>query len=602
MNRHPWLGLVMGVIFLAAAALPVQANGIPVTVEPGALVLAGAPAAAVSAKLRLSAAAEVENLRFSSSGLTCTSGEIAAVGFDPVYIDKMTANSSQQATISLALPEEVGTCSGSLVLAWGADPANRLEVPVTLTVKTEPVLALQFPDALTVSGWQRGQPYLRSFVLKETAGGSPLTGLTAEAGPFLNAEKRTPAAVSITPSLGTEIPGGGTLTGSLSMDLGSLPAGAYTGQILFKVDNQVKAALPVTLNVRDGGWIAALVLLAGVALGLWISFFRTTWRPRREVMVRIETVRAALESKEDPDLKKWFGGYISPLVAEAADALAKKKTDDAAARIASAEGILLKWRKHQGTPWMVELGTLRDDLLPRLRKEKTPYHEKLLHRGEELLAKAADCDSPAALHKAANAIQERLSAWENFDRLLDIVDQIRSQIPDSVPPELRESVRLSQEMLAARLNGMDPDDAAGWAELERDLRVLILEIKRLIPAADKRELWGAAPGIPLDVMSSLNLLPLVRPSTPAERETAAPEEKARRAQRQLTFWNVVIYLVGGLLLAAAGFSSVYLPDLTFGAHPLADYGKLLLWGFTGQAGFTVVADYVRGFGLPLWKA
>ncbi len=63
--------------------------------------------------------------------------------------------------------------------------------------------------------------------------------------------------------------------------------------------------------------------------------------------MRIETVRAALESKEDPDLKKWFGGYISPLVAEAADALAKKKTDDAAARIASAEGILLKWRKHQ---------------------------------------------------------------------------------------------------------------------------------------------------------------------------------------------------------------------------------------------------------------
>ncbi len=53
------------------------------------------------------------------------------------------------------------------------------------------------------------------------------------------------------------------------MDLGSLPAGAYTGQILFKVDNQVKAALPVTLNVRDGGWIAALVL-AGVALGLLV--------------------------------------------------------------------------------------------------------------------------------------------------------------------------------------------------------------------------------------------------------------------------------------------------------------------------------------------
>jgi len=242
MRLQSWIAVSL-VFLLVIFPGPVSAGSLPLSVEPQKVTLSGAPAAALTASLRLSASAEIASISASMTEMTCTDEanqplpalSADQISIDPVFIEKMVPDEVKQITLTVTLPEKTGICQGHLLIAWNNTDLDLLGVPVTVKIATLPALAVQYPEKLTLNGQQRGAAYIQDFILKETVAGSPITDLRAELGPFSSPDALPLAtADSISVNLANNLPAGQTLTGTASFNLAKVPAGTYDGQILFK--------------------------------------------------------------------------------------------------------------------------------------------------------------------------------------------------------------------------------------------------------------------------------------------------------------------------------------------------------------------------------
>lgn len=597
-----WLGMLPGF------GLPTAYDG-TVNVEPPSLALSGAPGTAAAANLRLTAGAPISALRVSCSQLACVDENnlplpaltAAAVSLDPPYIKTMAPGESAALAASFTLPEKTGVCSGSLALSWAGSAAGQLAIPVTLTVKTLPVLQVQNPDALTVNGWQRAATYTFPFTLKETAGGSPLTDLSAGVGDFMGPQGQ----VTLTSSTGSAVvveinnslPGGETLNGKVNFYLAQVPAGSYSGQVLFTSGTRYLAALPITLNVRQPWWWAGLALALGVALGLWLSFYKETGRPRYELISRIGSLKKDL--LEDQQLAHWFGPGLLPVIHLAETALEKRNFTEGAVQAGKAEQYVASWKAYDCNDWLKQLTYLRDDLLPRLKALlPSGFGKQLLVQAEDLLARAAEQASPQALKERLQATEAVLARHATLQEGVRQLETLIHRLPPKTPPEKAAAVQVRHAELKARLEAQVPVNEDAWKSLEQDLRRLMDDVCQLIKEYSERlpddgwgkmDLWQEVQAVAARVLPDVGC------------KEAVSVDEGQRAARAILFWTVVSYALGGALLALAGYATLYLANNTFGAQPLTDYGGLLLWGLTGQAGFTAVADWIRGLGLPFLK-
>ena len=603
MRRQTWIGLfVVGLVVLLA--LPVAAAGVPVIVEPTNLELKGAPAAALAANLRLSVDQEVLKLRASMEDMTCidedsqTMPSLSAsqIGIEPAFIEKMAAGSSSQIAISLTLPEKTGSCKGSVTFVWGDSVENKLSVPVNLTIATIPVLALQSPEKMTINGWNRSTEFSQPFTLKETAGGSPITDLQAVAGTFSNAEWKTlPEGEIVKPILDTTILGGQTLSGKVNFNLANVPAGTYEGQLLFKSGEKFLAALPVVINVRHPWLPAAAVLAVGVLLGLWLSFYKTMGRPRDQLTKQIAEVKKQRDS--DQQLSAFFGPSLEPIIAKAETLLRDKKYSEGLTEIEKASEGIRRWESFGPENWQAQLKYLKENLIPRLQALATPFGKHLLEKANALLKKAGGQDSPESLKTAVSALEKWLFLWNNLLQRLDALSVLLTNLPAGTPAVIKFGFETRVGDLRSRLDALTSESTeAAWVDMDQDIQALVKEINDYIQSHAQPETIR----IFSDWSKSWNALRMTRPGAPPELKPVLPvtPRQGRAAQRRLTFWTVFAYALGGALLAIAGFSTLYLSSQTFGAHPVVDYPGLLMWGFTGQAGFTTIADLVRGLGLP----
>jgi len=73
------------------------------------------------------------------------------------------------------------------------------------------------------------------------------------------------------------------------------------------------------------------------------------------------------------------------------------------------------------------------------------------------------------------------------------------------------------------------------------------------------------------------------------------------ARRRLQNFGWITYALGGLLLAGAGYSTLYIGNPIFGASAIADYLSLLAWGLGAQTTFASVADLLIKWGIPVNK-
>lgn len=605
MRLQSWIAFSL-VFLLVFFPVPVSAGNVPLGVEPQKVTLSGAPAAALTANLRLRSSADIASVSASMTEMTCKDEanqplpalSADQISVDPAFIEKMAPDEVKQITLTITLPEKTGTCQGLLIIAWNNTDLDLLGVPVTVKIATLPALAVQYPEKLTLNGQQRGAAYIQDFVLKETAGGSPLTGLTAEIGPFTNAESLALTTLNrISISLADAIPAGQTLTGTASFNLAKVPAGTYDGQILFKSGSKFLAALPVTLNVRHPWWIAALALGLGVALGLWLSFYKEKGRPRDLLTRRISDAKLKLNA--DPQLEQYFGPALHPLLREAEIQLKAEKFEEGTAAVVRVEDALGRWEKFGRLNWIAQLDYLKNALLPRLGQETSGFGQKLLKNAGTLLGNAAALESPLALREQVTGIEELLAKWKTTLSRIDQIAALFPHLPTATQQEktIKQGFETQAADLRNRLDALSPAaDDQTWTDLDNDIQELLKDVQTYIQQHSIRipaplyTVYGAG----------WDALALVEPDVPPapREELEVTPARARAARQRLTTWAILTYGLGGVLLAIAGFSTVYLPNLTFGMHPLGDYASLFLWGITGQAGFTVVADLVRGFGFP----
>jgi hypothetical protein len=599
MRRIFWSGMLVTAL-VVCLALPVFAGSLPLDVQPTSLELKGAPSAALSANLRLSVLEDKLILVAGASEFTCLDDNnqllpamsASRVGFAPAFVEKMAAGSSTQVAVTFNLPEKTGICTGELYFDLGSPIEYRARVPVRLVIATTPVLALQSPEKMTVNGWNRSTVFSQPFTLKETANGSPITDLKAVAGTFSNAEWKTlPEGEIVKPILGVVVLGGQTISGSVEFNLVNVPAGMYEGQVLFKSGEKLLASLPVTLNVRHDRWPAVLVLALGVGLGLWLSFYKEKGRARDLLIKQIAEVKRKMNA--DPQLDDYFGPCVNPLIREAEILLEQKKYTEGTAKITVAEQSVTKWVVYDRLEWIAQLDYLKDNLIPRLEAETSTFGGKLRDRAKVDLRKAADQSTPAALQEEIKEIEDLLASWKTFLARLDQISSVIQHLPSGPDKD-----NYQQEEKALRIRHDDlPLDVKQqvWGILDNDIQKLLQKVINYSNNVLKTPLASLL-GL------SWNISPVVFASVPPARQFHTPvtEKQAKAAQSRLTFWTVFTYGLGGALLAIAGYNTLCLPNLIFGAHPVVDYAGLFMWGLTGQAGFTAIADLVRGFGFPVF--
>ncbi|MDF1513224.1 MAG: hypothetical protein P1S60_05400, partial [Anaerolineae bacterium] len=93
----------------------------------------------------------------------------------------------------------------------------------------------------------------------------------------------------------------GMLTINILINLQDVSSGQYTGDLLVSFSEGTRQ-VPLTVMVKDEPYLPAIVLIAGVGLGLIVSEYRSKGKPRDEILVNLGQIRTQI--KVDQELKK----------------------------------------------------------------------------------------------------------------------------------------------------------------------------------------------------------------------------------------------------------------------------------------------------------
>lgn len=613
--------LTLFILALSSASAIAQTGSL--TATPSTLTVTGSlNNGPLAATLRLTSSESLYGVHLLVSDLTDATGDgrvrdplpASAVTLLPsAQFAELPAGSVTQIVVQVMPPSFAGTYASTLIVRWEKPTPGELAVPITVVARTKPVLALQNPAQVLISGTS-GERISRQVTLRETAGGSPLTGLRALPQDLTTAggERALSAAYLSVDLPVNQIQGSGLLTATLDVDLRNAPPGAYNGQVLFSDDSGELLALPITVNVRYGPFWPGFVLVIGVGLGLYLSNYQERGKPRDELTSRVVTIRKTME--DDVDFREGFGPRLSPVLEKVEYAIRAEQWDEAKTAIQGAEELVRKWRGG-AQAWTKQINYLRVTILPRLSDDVLARHGnalalcKLRQQVDDALDGAADFVNPSALHDKTLEIETKLIDFEAMSRRLDEIGQARTGAPSSLAKEA-ETWRLRQAELGSQLAKLLPGDA-GWDQLDKDIQSLGEQVLQAIqnaqPPATLELLGGGNRGGPARVAEEVlaRLRNALLPSSGAG--VRLPEagpftlEAGQRATRGLEWFSLITYALGGLVLAAVGYSILYLAKPTFGADWVTDYLALLVWGLGAQATFTDVAGLVRGWGIPFGK-
>lgn len=626
--RRPigWLMVCVWLLFANAG----YAQSVSLTADPAALKLSGRiDSETLSASLRLIARVDLAGVQIQLSDLVDATGDGrvrdpipsgAATVLPQAGFESVSPAHPTQVVVQVSPPQTAGVFTGTLTVYWARPSPGELSIPLTVETRTRPALAVYSPAQLALRG-VKGQTVSGSLTLRETVGGSPLTGLRAVSQDLrtLDGQNAIPADNMAVALPEGRIPGGELLAATVQIDLRGVPAGDYSGQVLLSADEGNLVSLPVSVQVRHAAWPAVLILLLGAALGLCIKAYQTEGKTRDALIARLAAVRHELDA--DADLRDLFGTGLNPLVVRGESLVRRKQWELAGQTTQDAETMLLKWHgAREG--WIDQLGYLERELMPGLEGESVTQ-KALHHQAQTIKTSVGALDSPADLRARLFAIEVKIAQFGTLKKRIDALGTVRVEAANlgaaAPAADLREQWRKQQQALYDRLAQLSPDDTAGWTKLEADIQTMgeemaqeieksreaqaatVLVAKEPVEAVTRGEARGTTPVGAL--LSRLNdslkaVIALAAPPAEAGSFTPAMGQTARYRQR-IFAW--VTYLLGGLLLAGAGFAALYLAKPTFGADLVGDYLSLLAWGLGGQTSLTALVDVVRGWGVVLGK-
>lgn len=434
-------------------------------------------------------------------------------------------------------------------------------------------------------------------------------------------------AARLVRSLTTQASGSPLWEYPLRIELRDLPAGEYSGSLVFvHAAGSVKA--PIKIQVRHRPWLPLLVLVLGILVGVGLSAYRAHGRPRDLLLMRLGFLRSYLQqepllrdsffagsSRENRSLDHRPGGeekgvsgpalngpglpahpfrsQLDVLLLQVELSLQAEQIETARGQLAQADDLFRRFSSAR-TEWAKQLSylaRLHERVVQRTTAGSAVRHS-LLARVDELYSGAPGQPSPAALAQAAGTVVEQLAACERALARLSLLDsqiqqagaaprwrdtlaELRSRA-DAGPPTL-EAMALLRKDIDTALAALQTEQAATAGDSPDDA-----------PMPPRSDLHAAA--VAIDA-SGAPIEPV-----PAVRELPWSQATPKRAAQRLQLFLYGSYAVLLVVLAGTGLNEVYGKKFTFGADPFTDYLTLLLWGFGAEATRDSIVATLRGLG------
>jgi hypothetical protein len=435
------------------------------------------------------------------------------------------------------------------------------------------------PSRLAVAG-TRGDVETRTLLLRATTPVTSLRAIPLDVSSESGSAVLPASAIHVALPAG-EIEAGGLLTVPVAIDLGGVPSGRFSGELLLD-HHGGSIPVPLTVTVKDPWLPALLATVAGVALGGGVSAYRSRGKPRDDVLVRVGQLRAQLRSAGD--LAPPFRAQIKAHMVDAEAALQGEKWQDARQAMEQAEAVWLRWRRWR-PDWLAQMA-YHAELTERLKGEPSARYVHAVQRGlDDALRDAPGLERPGDLRERLDALALQANRFARLRARLDTLNDLRIRLPGTQAEEWR----IRAAGFKRRLQDLSPDEDNH--ALEEEIEEAISDLEVLLSRAEGPEMITKADrGLTGTTAALLAPAPSLGP--------AAAEREVKGAHIRVTLFTWASYAIAVALLAGAGFGELYVAKAAFGANAWGDYFALFAWGFGAEATRAAVGQVVRNWGLP----
>lgn len=396
-----------------------------------------------------------------------------------------------------------------------------------------------------------------------------------------------------------EVPADAPAQTTIALDLDAASAsGEFAGSLyLYRPDG--RQVVPLTVRIKAAPWWPWLVMIFGVVLGTWLSFYRTEGQARDEVVVQVGRLRSQMRS--DPELDPDYRAGIDAELVDVESALEDKNWEVAKTEVQEARQVWLRWRKGR-EDWIAQLKDGKTiisnyfDQQPDITRA-TVYMRGVKDRIDTIFRKlrGGQYETPQALKDDFSEVRRMLAQYQEGEALMGHMKEMRAEA--DLPRDKEDYWLKEMDRLEQQLHGISPDakEFDQWKEsLDASMTKMRTDIQEAKSStAGTRGLTGRSAGDTLILAQKL-------PPGPSISSVFSPEQVTKAGQN-LRIFRWVSRIVAISLLAWLGMTELYGSNPTFGADPLRDYLALLAWGFGAELTRESVVSATQNLGLPLTK-
>lgn len=389
---------------------------------------------------------------------------------------------------------------------------------------------------------------------------------------------------------------------TIALDLDAASAsGEFAGSLyLYRPDG--RQIVPLIVRIKAAPWLPWMVMLLGVGLGTWLSFYRTEGQARDQVVVQVGRLRTQMRS--DAELDPDFRASIESELVDVESEIEDKNWEAAKAEALEARALWNRWRKGR-EDWLAQLKdgkaliTANFDQLPDPVKS-TPYMQSVRDQIDAVFRKlrTGQYESPQSLKDDFSAIRQSLSQYQEGEAMVGYLKQMRA---DSGLVGEKEQYWINElGLLEQQLGNTSPDSESfqKWQE-----GVAAAKTKMQEDIAEVALAKSVDPGVRAFASRSADEQLILSQKLPPGPSISSvfQSDSVSQARRNLKVFNWVSRIVAIALLAWLGMTELYGSNPTFGAEPLRDYLALLAWGFGAELTRESVVSATQNLGLPLTK-
>jgi hypothetical protein len=479
---------------------------------------------------------------------------------------------------------------------WGSLLAIATAAPLMLPAQAQLNVS---PEAISIAG-TRADHVSTTLTFSDTEGISVLkTAVSdlrrADGGALIPA-----SSIEIDPSE-IEVPADAPAQTTITLDLNAASAsGEFAGSLyLYRADG--RQIVPLTVRIKAFPLLPWGVMILGVVLGTWLSFYKTEGQARDEIVVQVGRLRSQMRS--DPDLDPDYRAGIDTELVDVESALEDKNWQVAQTEVQEAKQVWIRWRKGR-EDWIAQIQDGKAviskyfDDLPATTKSSV-YMQGVKDQIDTIFRKLrrGQYETPQALKDDFAEVRRMLAQYQEGEALMSDMKEMRAKAD---LPRDKEGYWLKEmDLLEQRLHGISPD-AESFGNWKENADSAMAGMKQDIDAASKSAADAGTRGLTGRSTERARVFTQNLPPGPAVSAVLSPEQVAKAGQN-LRIFRWVSRIVAITLLAWLGMNELYGGNPTFGAEPLKDYLALLAWGFGAELTRESVVSATQNLGLPLTK-